>query len=372
MKVVKIKKSVASNYCTSSNGSTCCTTQIQMIYADHEPWVIGSVSTPAGRVLKVASSLTFADTLGSWKARWGINRMNYTVPCGLYVVGNPDSNSPVLVTANYKLSFDSLRKELSSVSAWILVLDTKGINVWCAAGKGTFGTKELINRIDKVKLSSIVAHRTIILPQLGAPGISAHEVLKRSGFKVSFGPVRASDIKTFIENGIKADTEMRTVKFTLIDRLVLTPIELVAALKPTLTVFGILFISNAIGFGNFGFIDMYAFLGAILAGTVLTPILLPWIPGRAFAFKGWLLGLFWALSINFLNGWPGSPSYGWLVSIAYLLILPAVSAYLAMNFTGCSTYTSFSGVKREMQIAVPLSIISIALGIVLLVADSII
>jgi hypothetical protein len=373
MRIIKIKKQNDSNCCSSSdNSSTCCTPHIQMTYSDKAPWVTGSVSTPSGRVLNVASSLTLADTLGSWKVRWGINRMNYYVNPGLYCTGNPDSNSPVLVTANYKMSFDSLRKELSGLSAWILVLDTKGINVWCAAGKGTFGTKEIIDRIDKVKLSSVVSHRTIILPQLGAPGISAHEVAKHSGFKVVFGPVRARDVKAFIATGLKADREMRTVNFPFIDRLVLTPIELVSALKPTLIIFGVLFILNAIGFGHFGFTDLYAFIGAILAGTVLTPILLPWLPGRAFAFKGWILGLLWSLSVNWLSGWPSIPLYGWLGSIAYTLILPAVSAYLAMNFTGCSTYTSFSGVKREMQIAVPLILISTALGIILLIVKSIV
>jgi hypothetical protein len=373
MRIIKIKKQSDSNCCSSSdNSSTCCTPNIQMTYSDKAPWVTGSVSTPSGRVLNVASSLTLADTLGSWKVRWGINRMNYYVNPGLYCTGNPDSNSPVLVTANYKMSFDSLRKELSGLSAWILVLDTKGINVWCAAGKGTFGTKEIIDRIDKVKLSSVVSHRTIILPQLGAPGISAHEVAKHSGFKVVFGPVRARDVKAFIATGLKADREMRTVNFPFIDRLVLTPIELVSALKPTLIIFGVLFILNAIGFGHFGFTDLYAFIGAILAGTVLTPILLPWLPGRAFAFKGWILGLLWSLSVNWLSGWPSIPLYGWLGSIAYTLILPAVSAYLAMNFTGCSTYTSFSGVKREMQIAVPLILISTALGIILLIVKSIV
>jgi hypothetical protein len=373
MRIIKIKKQSDSNCCSSSdNSSTCCTPHIQMTYSDKAPWVTGSVSTPSGRVLNVASTLTLADTLGSWKVRWGINRMNYYVNPGLYCTGNPDSNSPVLVTANYKMSFDSLRKELSGLSAWILVLDTKGINVWCAAGKGTFGTKEIIDRIDKVKLSSVVSHRTIILPQLGAPGISAHEVAKHSGFKVVFGPVRARDVKAFIATGLKADREMRTVNFPFIDRLVLTPIELVSALKPTLIIFGVLFILNAIGFGHFGFTDLYAFIGAILAGTVLTPILLPWLPGRAFAFKGWILGLLWSLSVNWLSGWPSIPLYGWLGSIAYTLILPAVSAYLAMNFTGCSTYTSFSGVKREMQIAVPLILISTALGIILLIVKSIV
>lgn len=69
--------------------------------------------------------------------------MGYTIDPGLYALGNPDESSPVLVTANYKLTFDRLRQSLPKLDAWVLVLDTKGINVWCAAGKGTFGTGEV-------------------------------------------------------------------------------------------------------------------------------------------------------------------------------------------------------------------------------------
>lgn len=354
--------------CSNNRDNSCCP-PVEMIYSYEESWITGSILTPVGAVQQISTNLEFADIMGSWKARWGINRMNYIIQAGIYCVGNPDHTSSVLVTANYKMSFDLLRKELSGLNIWVLVLDTKGINVWCAAGKGTFGTDELINRIDKVQLSLLVSHRNIILPQLAAPGIIAHEVKKHSGFKISYGPIRADDIKIFIENEMRANPEMRTVKFPFIDRLVLTPIELTAAFKPTLIIFGVFFILNAIGLGNFSFIDLYAFLGAIFIGTILTPLLLPWIPGRAFSFKGWTLGLIWSLAVNFINGWPLEPSYGWLIAVAYIFILPAISAYLAMNFTGCSTYTSVSGVKKEMRIALPLLLISLSAGIILIITD---
>src|SRR5665647_1806708 len=164
------------------------------------------------QIMQTSTELTVSDILGTWKARWGINRMNYKVEPGLYSIGKPDSNSPVLVTANYKMSFDMLRNELNGIDAWILVLDTKGINVWCAAGKGTFGTRELQDRISIVQLEKVVSHRTLILPQLAAPGISAHEILKDSGFKVVYGPVKAMDVKEFINSGMKATSEMRTVR----------------------------------------------------------------------------------------------------------------------------------------------------------------
>ena len=129
-----------------------------------------------------STTLSFRDVLGGWKARWGINRMGYETEPGLYAVGSPDSTSPVLVSANYGLTFNVLRKNLSGLDCWLLILDTKGINVWCAAGKGTFGTDELIDRIGAVGLSEVVTHRNLILPQLGAPGISAHEVKQLTGF----------------------------------------------------------------------------------------------------------------------------------------------------------------------------------------------
>jgi CO dehydrogenase/acetyl-CoA synthase gamma subunit (corrinoid Fe-S protein) len=160
-----------------------------------------------------------------------IQKQLHTVNPGLYAVGAPDKSSDVLVSANYKLSFDALRKALKGLNAWVLVLDTKGINVWCAAGKGTFGTDELIRLISLTKLDRVVDHRRIIVPQLGAPGISAHKVKKDTGFKVCYGPVRAEDISAYIVSGYKATTEMRTVTFPLIDRLILAPMEINPAMK---------------------------------------------------------------------------------------------------------------------------------------------
>ncbi len=378
MDKVKLKipaSSSSASCCGGSAGGTAsckensgCGPVIRMRYSKDASWVSGSIATAAGEVQQVSADLAFSDLLGSIKARFGINRDNYKVDPGIYCIGNPDDTSPVLVTANYKMTFDSLRMELSDLNAWLLVLDTKGINVWCAAGKGTFGTKELVNRIAMVCLGTIVSHRTVILPQLGAPGISAHEVAKQSGFKVVYGPVRASDIKAFLQNNMTADKEMRTVRFTVIDRLVLTPLEFVNAFKPLLILFGVLFILNLTGLGHFGIIDFYAILGTIFTGAVLTPVLLPYIPGRAFSFKGWLLGLLWVAGVLLLNGFPNAPGFSWFTAASYLLALPAVSSYLAMNFTGCSTYTSFSGVKREMEVALPLMMISLGLGILLQLA----
>ncbi len=338
-----------------------------------QPFVKGPMSTPAGPVPQVSSSLTWRDHLGAYKARWGIRRMNYTVNPGLYALGEPDETSPVLVTANYKMSFDQLRKELSGQNLWILVLDTKGINVWCSAGKGTFGTMELVSRIESSGLSEVVSHRELILPQLAGPGVAAHLVKKLSGFKVIYGPIRSKDLPTFLDNGRKATPEMRLKTFTTWERIVLIPMELVSAIKVGLVLMGILFFLAFVwksGEGtavalNHGLFTALAFFSAIVMGAILTPLLLPWLPGRAFSLKGFSLGLITAFVLvafrfNELNTWTVR-----LEGLAWVLLIPAVSAYLAMNFTGASTYTSLSGVKKEMRYALPVQIGAGVIGLVL-------
>ena len=98
------------------------------------------------------SEITMADRLDHFLARWGFNREGHRVEPGLFRLGNPTPDSAVFASANYALSFDALRSALSGKDAWILVLDTKGINVWCAAGKGTFGTEELVRKITRPAL----------------------------------------------------------------------------------------------------------------------------------------------------------------------------------------------------------------------------
>jgi CO dehydrogenase/acetyl-CoA synthase gamma subunit (corrinoid Fe-S protein) len=146
------------------------------------------------KIRAAATELSALDIWGARKVRFGAGRMNYKIEPGLYAVGKPDENSPVLVSANYKLTFDVLRSELSGIDCWLLILDTNGVNVWCAAGKGTFGTNELVKRVKDTGLAQIVKRRRLILPQLGASNMKPGEVLRRTGFSVVYGPVRAKDI----------------------------------------------------------------------------------------------------------------------------------------------------------------------------------
>lgn len=119
-------------------------------------YIQGEIETSVGMVPMVVTKWNNYDRWSTLKVRWSVGRMNYRVTPGIYAIGNPDRNSRVFVTGNYKLSFDYLRRALNGLNGWILVIDTKGINVWCAAGKGTFSTKEVVRRIRIHHLDQIV------------------------------------------------------------------------------------------------------------------------------------------------------------------------------------------------------------------------
>ena len=233
-------------------------------------------------------------------------------------------------------------------------MDTKGINVWCAAGKGTFGTDELIRRINISNLKNIVSHRKLIVPQLGAPGVAAHKVKQISGFKVQYGPIRAEDLPAYLDANFKTTAPMRLITFPLKERAVLIPVELVEAIKAFLIIAPVLFVLG--GFGgpsgfwanalSHGLFAVLALLCAVIGGTVLNPLLLPYLPGRAFSIKGFSIGIVIALILLYLrdinlSAWPGR-----IEAMAWVLIIPAVSGYSRDEFHGLFYLHLFVGSKK--------------------------
>ena len=306
--------------------------------------------------------LTAANRWDHFLARWRCKRSKHRVEPGLYALGRPAADSPVFVTANYSLSFDALRSSLRGVNGYIMVLDTDGVNVWCAAGKGTFGTEELIKRIEQTNIKNIINHRTVILPQLGAPGVLAHEVKKRTGFKVEYGPVRAKDLPRYLKSH-KATPEMREVRFSLADRLPLIPVELVSVL-PVMIILAV-----ALYFLPDGIWLSAGAVAAFLSGVVLFPILLPWLPTRDFSMKGFILGAVVALVLFLIKALvKDTDIFTWRQLgdlLGYILIWSPVTAFLSLNFTGSSTYTSRTGVRREINKYIRVMAVSLLIGIIL-------
>ncbi len=349
--------------------STCCAA----VEKDLPLWATGNITTPVGMVMKVSTDWSLGDYWGMIRSRISAYRMKYAVMPGLYAVGEPNKDSDVFVSANYKLSFDVLRRGLKGLDAWVLVLDTKSINVWCAAGKGTFGTDELVRWIAEARLGMVVSHRRITVPQLGAVGVSASAVQNRAGFRVYFGPVDARDIAAYVQASYKKTKEMSTIKFSMLDRLVLTPMEinpitkkyawfaagilLLFGLQPS----GILFEKAWAGGAPFLLLGLVS----VLAGAFITPVLLPFVPCRSFAIKGWLVGMLSVLLV--VQVFSLVDRHNTIMLAAAYLFFPAVSSYIALQFTGSTTFTGMSGVKKELRIGIPVYIIMTCISLLLIV-----
>ncbi len=374
-----IRESTTTDSCCST-ASSCCGSDSQQNHAERvekmpesgAEWICGFLETPSGNVPKVSTEWTRSDYWGEIKARMSSFRMRYSILPGLYAVGEPDEHSDVFVSANYKLSFDILRRELTGMNCWILVLDTKGINVWCAAGKGTFGTKELVKQIIVTQLKKIVCHKWIIVPQLGAPGVNVTVVQKRTKFKVLFGPVHAKDIPAYIREDYQASQELRTIRFPLRDRLVLTPMEVNPMLKKfpiygliVLLIFGLQ--SSGILFRdawNGGLPFLLLGLISIFAGAFLTPAFLPVIPSPSFAIKGWLVGIV----VMFLSQLtPICHIASTSLTIMAYLFFPLLTSYIALQFTGSTTFTGISGVRKELKFAIPVYIAGGVISLIFLI-----
>lgn len=326
-----------------------------------------SIATP----VKINSDWSEKDYFGALKVRLSLKRNNYRVNPGLYKLGNPGKDAEVIVTSNYKLTFDKVRRSLKGIDVWILVLETFGVNVWCAAGKGTFGTNELIRQITESQLQKYISHKRLIVPQLGAPGVSAYKVKKATEISVKFGPVRAEDIIEYLENDLIKTKEMSTVRFNLSDRFILTPVEIVNSLRYLIYAILFVFLLSGINSNGFSFsalwhegviTNIYLVL-AYVSGAFVAPLLLPWLPFKYFAGKGIVAGWLIFIIINFLF----FENRAVLDSTGWFLISGAVSSFLAMNFTGASTYTSLSGVQKEMRIFVPIQIAFILIGLIAII-----
>ena len=322
-----------------------------------------SLARPTERVPRLSSTLTWYDTLKRWALRWGVGRASSMVEPGLYAIGEPEASSPVLVTCNYRMTVDLVRRDLEGIDSWLLVLQTNGVNVWCAAGKGTFGTDELVRRIFSSHLADHVEHETIVVPQLGAVGVAAHKVRAATGYRVHWGPVRSADLRPFLASGNQATPEMRAATFPLRERVALAPVELMGALRwsaAILVLVGLAVLGASIGTRTFAWQttlpallpSVALFALGVLAGGLLVPVLLPWLPSRAFSVKGASAGA--ALALVALLALPGMlgphGAWGWA---AVVLGVAAVASYVGVNFTGSTPYTSPSGVERELRAAIP-------------------
>ncbi len=138
---------------------------------------------------------------------------------GLVTIGSPGRDSPVFLTGNFWLTVERVKRSLRGIDCYLLVANSRGINVWCAASGGHFTNHDVVSTLKLSGIEDRVKHRNVILPQLSATGIEAREIRERTGWTVVWGPVYAEDIPAFLPNGSRKTPEMRTVKFPLVQRI---------------------------------------------------------------------------------------------------------------------------------------------------------
>jgi ubiquinone/menaquinone biosynthesis C-methylase UbiE len=243
------------------------------------------------------------------------------VRTGLYAVGNPTRDSPVLVTGNFDLTVRRLIKAIDGqVDAWLLVADSAGINVWCGAGGGYFTAEKVIAAVRSSHLEQVVRHHALVLPQLCANGVDGWRIRQETGWGVHWGPAKAQDIPAYLAARRKKTDAMRWVRFPLTDRL-----EMVTV---TMGFYGLLILLPVLLFWRHSF---WPITFSLVGLSYFYAVVHPWLPGRDGLYKSIPLALI-ALT-------------GLLVYTTLWRPLPAISLFHWMiGLTGLSV---FSGAELQ-------------------------
>jgi NAD-dependent dihydropyrimidine dehydrogenase PreA subunit len=143
----------------------------------------------------------------------------FPTKAGLRVIGHPGPDAPVFLTCNFDLTVRRVLRALEGLDCYLLVANSKGINVWCAAGGGLLNAYSVISVLKASRIAEKVDHRTLTLPQLSAPGVDVQRVERETGWHCRFGPIYAEDIPAYVAANFTKTGEMRQARFSLGNRL---------------------------------------------------------------------------------------------------------------------------------------------------------
>jgi len=293
---------------------------------------------------------------------------------GIYQSGNPNKMSPIIVTANYEFTYIKVMRDLKGLDAWVLCVDSNGINVWCAARGNDFGNKQLLEAVEATGIINLTEKKTLILPQLSAGGVAIPQLPKKSEkfpFRVRYGPVWSKNVPQFVKDKPAQKTEhMKLAKFTLFHRIR-------AGITHTTFLFRKLFLLPLIGllllFLALNWFNKLWWIGEltlwILCANLVIVLLFPLARfTRRFIFKGIFFGV---INIIFFGGL----SYLIHSSIYYILwhicFYFWITFFSTMSFSGYTMATSPREIQEEYpifsiinKILLVLSLIFLTLGII--------
>jgi len=124
-----------------------------------------------------------------------------TVTEGIYEIGTPDENSPVLVTTNFSLTYFIVSGEIegSRVPSWLLIMDTEGLSVMTAWAAGKFSGDVVGMFVKKCGIADKVAHKKIVIPGYAA-AISGEMEEELGDWEIMIGPRDASLLPKFLKD----------------------------------------------------------------------------------------------------------------------------------------------------------------------------
>ncbi|MBN2257966.1 MAG: hypothetical protein JW704_09095 [Anaerolineaceae bacterium] len=313
----------------------------------------------------VSSKISPKDHVAHLLFHLHLGRERLQVVPGLYALGTPTAGSPVIVTTNNMIKFDALRSALIGLDIYFLVLDTQGRDNWFMTGKSAFATDELIRRVKKSGLKDIVNHNKLILPELAESSFNDQLVNERCNFNLEYGPERAYDLPEYLETR-QLTPEMQMVRYNLWERVGLIPTEFFNFLIPIALAFAFVYILG-------GLLPALATAVAIVAGILLFPLVLPWLPYKDFSTKGFTLGLL--VTLPFSLAIVCRNPFEWIsiiTAIVLLIFLPPVTAFISLNFTGSTAFNKHSKIKEELVTYIPIHMILFGAGILMMLAIRII
>ncbi len=157
-------------------------------------------------IVKYASVIvTDPLTAGPAKAALTLRQNIYTDPQkpiqmnpGLYRVGTPDKNAPVLMTVNFSLTFFTLQGYLEStrIPCFMLIVDTEGLSVLTAVAAGKLSEMLVRDSLKKFGVEDEVSHRKLIIPGYASP--LSGRIEDATGWKVLVGPRDAAEIGDYL------------------------------------------------------------------------------------------------------------------------------------------------------------------------------
>lgn len=263
----------------------------------------------------------------------------FVIKPGLYHIGERDDKAPLFVTGNYYLTVFLLARRIRNKKVRLLIVDTKGINVWCAAGKGQFSAQEIIKKAGQCGLLATEPRLRVVLPKLCLSGVNLTE-LRQNGIVPIIGPVYAKDVPAFLEEGRLRQRFDEIVDFGLRSR--------VFTALPTAVQFFFYFLGVYVV--SLGYLS-HSLIWIATGLAFLYPVLFPWLPGRLFSVKGLSLALFISI-LNFIF------HDGGLAELALVTVfIFATSVFIGLSYTGNSAVSNYTSVRKETARFLPVVVI---------------